>query len=163
MRLLKTTLFTLLLACTASAGVGISINIGSAPYYGYAPPDVAYVQRYVPEYDMPRVFVIARYAHVHPTVVVDMYRRGYGWDGICSRYRVPVAAFDSYYGPRGRYYAPPPPPPRYYGGYSYAPRGNGFYDGRGYDRNYNRGYDRRYEKHWDKHYDRGRGHDRGRW
>lgn len=161
MRLLTTTLFTLMLACTAQAGVGITVNIGSAPYYGYAPPDVAYVQRYVPEYDMPRVFVIARYAHVQPMVVVDMYRRGYGWDGICSRYRVPVAAFDAYYGPRGRYYAPPPPP-RYYGGYSYAPRGNGFYDGRGYDRNYNRGYDRRYDKHWDKH-DRGRGHDRGRW
>ena len=156
MRLLTTTLFTLMLACTAQAGVGISINIGSAPYYGYAPPEVAYVQQYVPAYDMPRVFVIARYAHIQPMVVVDMYRRGYGWDGICSRDRVPVAAFDAYYGPRGGYYAPPPP--RYYGGYGYAPRGSAFYGGRGYDRH----YDKHYDKHWDKH-DRGRGHGRGRW
>lgn len=158
MRLLKTTLITLMLASTAFAGVGITVNIGSAPYYGYPPPDVAYVQRYIPEYDMPRVFVIARYAHVAPIVVVDLYRRGYGWDGICSRYGVPMAAFEPYYGGyRGRYYSAPPV--RYYGRPAY---GYGFYEGRGHDRYYGRGYDRHYEKHWDhdRGHDRGRGHGR---
>ncbi|WP_321474890.1 hypothetical protein [uncultured Paludibaculum sp.] len=144
MRLLTTTLFTLMLACTAQAGVGISINIGTAPYYGYAPPQVAYVERYVPEYDMPRVFVISRYARVQPMVVVDLYRRGYGWDGICSRYGVPMAAFDPYYGPRGAYYRAPGPPMRYYGPPAryYAPVRGPYGYGRGFARGYDRGYER---------------------
>ena len=150
MRLLTTTLFTVTLACTAYAGVGISINIGSAPYYGYAPPQVAYVEQYVPAYDMPRVFVISRYARVQPTVVVDLYRRGYGWNNICARYGVPMAAFASYYPPpRPVYYAAMPPPVRYYGpppGRYYGP-GYGHGYGRGYARGYARGYSRGHHHH----------------
>jgi hypothetical protein len=85
-------------ASALHAGVGITVNIGQAPYYGYAPADVVYVERYVPVYDVPRVLFISRYAQVSPAVVVNLYRKGWGWDRVCNRYRVPVNAF---YGPSG--------------------------------------------------------------
>ena len=76
-------------AVASRAQVGISINIGTPPYFGYAPPDVVYVERYVPAYEVPRVLFVSRYAHVRPVVIVNRYRDGWGWDRICSRYRVP--------------------------------------------------------------------------
>lgn len=66
----------------------VQVNIGAAPYYGYAPAEVVYVERYVPAYDVPLVFVAARHARVRPVVIVDAWRHG-GWDHVCSRYRVP--------------------------------------------------------------------------
>jgi len=83
----------------------VSINVGGAPHYGYAPAEVVYVERYVPDYDVPRVFVVARHAHVRPAVVVDMYRHSRAWGPVYSRFGVPMTAF-----------APP----------AYAPRGNAY-------------------------------------
>lgn len=94
-------------APAAFADWGISVNIGpGAPYYGYAPADVVYVERYVPAYDVPRVFVIARHARVRPALVVDYYRRYPAWGSVCSRFGVPQSAFYGMdYAPR--YMAPP--------------------------------------------------------
>lgn len=80
----------------------VHVNIGSPPYYGYAPAEVVYVERYVPAYDVPLVFVAARHARVRPVVIVEAYRHG-GWNHVCSRYRVP----------RHVLFAPGPPPPVY--------------------------------------------------
>lgn len=66
----------------------LHVNIGAAPYSGHAPADVVYVERYVPAYDVPLVFVAARHARVRPVVIVEAYRYG-GWDHVCTRYRVP--------------------------------------------------------------------------
>ncbi len=78
----------------------VHVNIGSPPYYGYAPAEVVYVERYVPAYDVPLVFVAARHARVRPVVIADAYRYG-GWNHVCSRYRVP----------RHMLLAPAAPPP----------------------------------------------------
>jgi hypothetical protein len=124
-------------ALTASAGgVHVSVNIG-APYYGYAPADVVYVERYVPAYDVPRVLYVSRYGRVPPAAIVRHYRGGWGWNSICDRYRVPRAAF-------------------YQGGYGYGYR-NSY---RTFPRNYrghgrdDRGYVRSY---------RGNSRGRGGW
>ena len=77
-------------ALASHAQIGISINIGHPPYYGYAPRDVVYVERYVPAYEVPRVLLVSRYARVAPAVIVNRYRSGWGWERICSRYRVPA-------------------------------------------------------------------------
>jgi hypothetical protein len=98
-------------AAALRAGVNVQVNIGPAPYYGYAPHEVVYVERYVPAYDVPRVFVVSRYAHVHPSVVVGYYRNGWGWDRIYRRYHVPAHVV---YPGRGYYAAP-------YRGYYPAP------------------------------------------
>ena len=77
-------------AATATAGVDIHVNIGPAPYYGYAPYDVAYVERYIPAPYVPRVLILSRYAHVPPYRIVRQYRDGWGWDRLCNHYRVPT-------------------------------------------------------------------------
>lgn len=77
---------------TASAGVDIYVNFGGAPYYGYAPRDVVYVERYVPAPYVPRVFYLSRHARVPPSVIVNHYRAGWGWDRMCRHYRVPAHA-----------------------------------------------------------------------
>jgi hypothetical protein len=121
-------------AATASAGgVHVSVNFGG-PYYGYAPADVVYVERYVPVYEVPRVLYVSRYGRVPPAVVVGHYRGGWGWNRIYDRYRVPRAA---YY--RGGYGYPGY---SYRGGYSRG-YGRGYYDSRGYRGNYYRGDKRR--------------------
>lgn len=100
-------------APAAFADWGINVNIGTPPYYGYAQPDVVYVERYVPDYDVPRIFMVARYARVRPGLVVDYYRRYPAWGSVCSRFGVPVSVvFGSGYGPG--YYAPRYVEPRYY-------------------------------------------------
>jgi hypothetical protein len=66
----------------------VQVNIGAPPYYGYPPAEVVYVERYVPAYEVPLVFVAARHARVRPVVIVEAYRYG-GWDHVCARYRVP--------------------------------------------------------------------------
>ncbi len=78
----------------------VHVNIGSPPYYGYAPAEVVYVERYVPAYDVPLVFVAARHARVRPVMIADAYRYG-GWDRVCSRFGVP----------RHMLFAPAGPPP----------------------------------------------------
>ncbi len=78
----------------------VHVNIGSPPYYGYAPAEVIYVERHVPAHDVPLVFVAARHARVRPVVIVEAWRQG-GWNGVCSRYRVP----------RHMLFAPAAPPP----------------------------------------------------
>ena len=80
----------------------VHVNIGSPPYYGYAPAEVVYVERYVPAYDVPLVFVAARHARVRPVVIVEAYRHG-GWNHVCSRFGVPREVL---FVP-----APPVPPP----------------------------------------------------
>jgi len=77
----------------------VNVNIGTPPYYGYAPAEVIYVERYVPAYDVPLVFVAARHARVRPVVIVEAYRHG-GWGHVCSRFGVP----------REVLFAPVPPP-----------------------------------------------------
>jgi hypothetical protein len=93
----------------------VHVNIGSPPYYGYAPAEVVYVERYVPAYDVPLVFVAARHARVRPVVIVDAYRHG-GWNFVCSRYRVPRHVLFAPAGPPPMVmYAPyGPPPPKHY-------------------------------------------------
>lgn len=75
---------------TAQARVNIHVNIGSGPYYGYSPYDVAYVERYVPAPYVPRVLIMSRYAGIAPHRVVRHYRDGWGWDRMCNHYRVPT-------------------------------------------------------------------------
>ncbi len=139
-------------APAAWADWGINVNIGvGTPYYGYAPADVVYVQRYVPDYDVPRIFIVARHARVRPAMVVEYYRRYPAWGSVCSRFGVPVSAVygsgygPGYYAPRysePRYYAPPPPayyyregPPRgrAYGHYKSRGGHHGGHHGRGRD------------------------------
>lgn len=93
----------------------VHVNIGSPPYYGYAPAEVLYVERYVPAYDVPLVFVAARHARVRPVVIVDAFRHG-GWNLVCSRYRIPRHVLFAPAGPPAVVmYAPyGPPPPRHY-------------------------------------------------
>lgn len=81
------------MGAAAQAEVRIHVNIGPPPYYGYAPREVVYVQRYVPAYDVPRVFLFAQYAGLPPATVVSLYRRGWGWDRMCGYYGVPRQAF----------------------------------------------------------------------
>jgi hypothetical protein len=88
------------LAFPLLADWNVHVNIGSPPYYGYAPAEIVYVERYVPVYDVPLVFVAARHARVRPIFIADAYRYG-GWDYVCSRYRVPRAVL----------FAPAGPPP----------------------------------------------------
>lgn len=76
----------------------VQVNIGSPPYYGYAPAEVVYVERYVPAYDVPLVFVAARHARVRPAAIVEVYRMG-GWNRVCSRFGVPRHML---YAPAGR-------------------------------------------------------------
>jgi hypothetical protein len=125
-------------APAAWADWGISVNIG-APYYGYAPADVVYVERYVPDYDVPRIFVVARHARVRPALVVDYYRRFPAWGAVCSRFGVPAAmVYGSGYAPYEQYaprYVAPPPAYYYRGG---PPRGHAY----GYYRSRGRGHDR---------------------
>lgn len=123
MRNLMSLAVVVMAAPAAWADWGVSVNIGvGAPYYGYAPADVVYVERYVPAYDVPRIFVVARHARVRPALVVDYYRRYPAWGSVCSRFGVPVSVFG------GHSYAPAyiaSPPPMYYdrGG---PPRGNAY-------------------------------------
>ncbi len=133
-------------AVWADWGVNVNIGVGS-PYYGYAPADVVYVQRYVPEYDVPRVFVVARRARVAPAVVVDYYRRGYGWGPTCSHFGVSAAVVYGSAYPPAPVYAPAPvyvaPPPVYY--YREGPPyGNayGHYKYKGYKHHGGKGRDR---------------------
>lgn len=91
----------------------VHVNIGSPPYYGYAPAEVVYVERYVPAYDVPLVFVAARHARVRPVVIVDAYRHG-GWNFVCSRYRVPRHVLFAPAGPPPTVvYSPYGPPPKH--------------------------------------------------
>jgi hypothetical protein len=122
-----------LAAPAAFADWGINVNIGTPPYYGYAQPEVVYVERYVPDYDVPRIFMVARYARVRPAMVVDYYRRYPAWGPVCSRFGVPVSVvFGSGYEPgysapryvEPRVYAPPPPAYYYREG---PPRGRGHF------------------------------------
>ena len=87
------------MAPAAWADWHVNINLGGpAPYYGYAPAEVVYVERYVPAYDVPRVFVVARHARVRPAVVVDMYRHSRAWAPVYSRFGIPMhAAYASPY------------------------------------------------------------------
>ncbi|MCX7603068.1 MAG: hypothetical protein N2036_03245 [Bryobacteraceae bacterium] len=78
----------------------VHVNIGALPFYGYAPADVVYVERYVPARDVPLVFVAARHARVRPVVIVEAYRHG-GWGLVCARFGVP----------RQVLFAPAGPPP----------------------------------------------------
>ena len=73
-----------------------NIHIGEAPYFGYAPHDVVYVERYVPVYDVPRVLIVSRYAGVSPRVIVNRYQSGWRWDRFGRHYQIPRHAF---YGP----------------------------------------------------------------
>lgn len=114
-------------APAALADWGVSVSVGSAPYYGYAPADVVYVERYVPAYDVPHVFYVARHARVRPAVVVDYYRRGHGWAPICNRFGVPLREMRGW-GP------PPPPPMRVYRHERGHGHGHGFVERRGHDR-----------------------------
>jgi hypothetical protein len=82
------------------ADSNVHVNIGSPPYYGYAPAEVVYVERYVPADEVPLVFVAARHARVRPFIVVEAYRAG-GWGLVCSRFGVP----------RHMLFAPVGPPP----------------------------------------------------
>lgn len=93
-----------LFAAPAWAQWSVNIHIGAPPYYGYAPAEVVYVERYVPVYDVPRIFVVARHARVRPALVADVYRRG-GWAPVCSRFGVPRELVYGY-GPAA--FAPPP-------------------------------------------------------
>ncbi len=102
-------------APAAFADWGINVNIGTPPYYGYAPREVVYVERYVPAYEVPRVFVVARHARIRPAVVVDYYRRHPSWDRVCTRFGVPAPAVYGYGYAEPRYVAPPVPV------YSYRP------------------------------------------
>jgi hypothetical protein len=84
----------LALACASSAawaggGWSVNVQIGSPPYYGYAPAEVVYVERYVPYYEVPQVMLVSRYARVRPSIIVGHYRSGWGWDRIYGRYGVP--------------------------------------------------------------------------
>jgi len=76
------------LALPLLADWNVHVDIGSPPYYGFAPADVVYVERYVPASHVPFVFVAARHARLRPVVIADAWRFG-GWDSVCSRYRVP--------------------------------------------------------------------------
>lgn len=78
----------------------VNVHIGPPPYYGYAPAEVVYVERYVPVAEAPLVFVAARHARVRPVMIVDAYRAG-GWGLVCSRFGVP----------RQVLFAPVAPPP----------------------------------------------------
>lgn len=78
----------------------VQVNIGAPAYYGYAPAEVVYVERYVPAYDVPLVFAAARHARVRPVLIVEAYRLG-GWSHVCSRFRIP----------RHVLFAPAGPPP----------------------------------------------------
>ena len=105
---LMTAMMVMAGSLAAQAQVHIGVSIGAPPYYGYPSREVGYVERYVPAYDMPRVFVVSRYAGVAPLVVVNLYRRGWGWDRICGHYGVPREAFYGPYGPGQRFYGGPP-------------------------------------------------------
>lgn len=113
--LLLTSVLALGSAATAWGRMNISVHIGTPPYYGYAPYEVVYVERYVPAYDVPRVLVVSRYAHVPPPVIVNHYRGGWGWDRIYNHYSVPRSVV------YGRYYDGPPYG-RAYGHYKYKPK-----------------------------------------
>ncbi len=65
----------------ALADSNVHVNIGSPPYYGYAPAEVVYVERYVPADEVPLVFVAARHARsasVHRRRSVPGWRMGSG-------------------------------------------------------------------------------------
>lgn len=113
-------------APAAFADWGVHVNIGTPPYYGYAQPEVVYVERYVPSDDVPRIFLVARHARVRPALVVDYYRRFPAWGAVCSRFGVPVSAvYGPVYAPYApRYVAPPPPPAHYYS--EAPPRGRAY-------------------------------------
>jgi len=99
----------------------VHVNIGSPPYYGYAPAEVVYVERYVPAYDVPLVFVAARHARVRPVVIVDAYRHG-GWGHVCSRFRVPQRLlFVPAVPPTAALYAPYGPPHPKHGRHGFKP------------------------------------------
>ncbi len=89
-KLIFAAILALAAAGQARSEVRVHVNVGFP--YGYAPRDVVYVERYVPEYDVPRVLVVARHARVAPAVVVGYYRQGWGWDRMCDRFRVPRRA-----------------------------------------------------------------------
>jgi len=115
---------------TARAGVDIHVNFGGGPYYGYAPRDVVYVERYVPAPYVPRVLVLSRHARVPLSVMVGHYRSGWGWDRICNHYRVPTRViYSPMYGG--------PPYGRAYGRYKHG-RGGGWRDDDRDDRDYDR-------------------------
>ncbi|MGH9722113.1 MAG: hypothetical protein ACRD8O_18040 [Bryobacteraceae bacterium] len=127
------------MAARAGAPWSVNVQIGSAPYYGYAPADVVYVERYVPYYEVPHVLVVSRYARVRPSVIVGHYRGGWGWDRICNRYGVPRSVV-------------------YGSGYSYGPS-YGRPDGYAYGRSYGPPYGNAYG-----HYKfKGKNKHRGRW
>jgi len=166
MRLPAIAFLTLTMVPAAFAGWGVSVQIGGGPYYGYAPRYADYARRYIPGPEMRRVFVVARYARVEPDVVVDYYRRGYGWDSVCAEFGVPMDVLyerDYVVAPPPVYVAPPPvygyyggPRPVYRERYYVAPRPVYRPEYRGHER----GYDRR---DWDRgrrEHDRG---PRGRW
>lgn len=92
----------------------VNVHIGPAPYYGYAPAEVVYVERYVPVAEAPLVFVAARHARVRPARIVDAYRAG-GWGLVCSRFGVPPQLlFAPAAPPPVAVYAPyGPPPPKH--------------------------------------------------
>ena len=127
----------LALAGSASAfagGVHINVNFGAPYYYGYAPADVVYVERYVPVYDVPQVLYVARHARVAPSVIVGCYRGGWDWDRIYSRYRVPQRGY------AGGYYGGYAPTRAFYSAPVYSYRGDrGYFRGRGHHNKYDRG------------------------
>lgn len=92
----------------------VNVHIGPPPYYGYAPAEVVYVERYVPVAEAPLVFVAARHARVRPVMIVDAYRAG-GWGLVCSRFGVPrQVLFAPVAPPPAVFYAPyGPPPPKH--------------------------------------------------
>lgn len=160
-KLLLTSVLVLGSAATGWGEVHVNVNIGTAPYYGFAGPEVVYVERYVPYDYVPRVLYVARYARVRPAVVVDLYRGGWGWDRICTRYRVPRSSFygTGYYG-GGRYYGR---------GYdrNYYDRGSRYYGNSRYSNSFGRSRDWRRDDRGGKHghgrHDRGHRHGRRGW
>jgi len=158
-KVLATSVLLLAGAAVAPAEVNISVNIGSAPYYGYGPEDVGYVEDYVPDYYVPQVFYTARCARVSPSVVVGLYRGGWGWDRIYSHYRVAPYRGDYRY---QRGYAQNEYRNGYSNGYS-----NGYANGGSYGNNYgdSRSYRNGYaqqDRQRSYRNDRSRDQDRGR-
>ncbi|MBI4892345.1 MAG: hypothetical protein HY821_17105 [Acidobacteria bacterium] len=119
-------------APAAFADWGINVNIGTAPYYGYAPQEVVYVERYVPAYEVPQVFVVARHARIRPAVVVDYYRRHPSWNSVCARFGVPDSVFYGNGYAAQSYVAPPPPAYYYRPGPPPRGHGHGHYKSRGH-------------------------------
>lgn len=118
-------LLMMVAAGCAMAQVSVSVQFGHPPYYGYAPREVAYVQQWVPAYEVPRVLFIARSARVPVIGVVDLYRHGWGCDRMAGYYGIAPYPPAPYVMP---YAAPHRVGPPYGRAWGHWKHGRGHYD-----------------------------------